>query len=100
MKIDWRKHPHVSTKSIEQIDEEIFMTSIDHGALVMRGSWFYANAEDHHDTLFFRATYAAAPFEKIQEAIRRFGAAVRESFGLPEPGSNKIESTGGEVMHE
>jgi len=36
-----------------------------------------------HDTLFFRATYAAAPFEKIQEAIRRFGDAVRVSFGLP-----------------
>ena len=70
------------------------MASINHGALVMRGSWFYANTDDEHDTLFFRATYAAAPFEKIQEAIRRFGEAVRESFGLVENGNNgarKIE---------
>lgn len=93
MKIDWRKHPHASTKSIQEIDEEIFMASINHGALVMRGSWFYANAEDNHDTLFFRATYAAAPFEKIQEAIRRFGEAVRESFGLVENGSNGADKS-------
>jgi aromatic amino acid aminotransferase I / 2-aminoadipate transaminase len=95
MRIEWQKHPHASTKTIEQIDEEIFMASINHGALVMRGSWFYANTDDEHDTLFFRATYAAAPFEKIQEAIRRFGEAVRESFGLvgnKNNGAGKIET--------
>jgi aromatic amino acid aminotransferase I len=59
------------------------MASIEQGALVMRGSWFYAQNDVEHDTLFFRATYAAAPFEKIDEAIRRFGDAVRVSFGLP-----------------
>jgi aromatic amino acid aminotransferase I len=48
----------------------------------MRGSWFYADAEEKHDTLFFRATYAAAPGEKIEEGIRRLGEAVREEFGL------------------
>ena len=32
--------------------------------------------------MFFRATYAAVPAEKLQEAIRRFGDAVRVSFGL------------------
>jgi len=84
MQIAWQKHPHASTKSITELEEEIFLTSIDHGALVMRGSWFYAQNDVAHDTLFFRATYAAAPFEQIQEAIRRFGEAVRESFGLAE----------------
>jgi aromatic amino acid aminotransferase I len=84
MRIEWQKHPHASTKSILELEEEIFMSSIDHGALVMRGSWFYANKDDEHDTLFFRATYAAAPFEQIQEAIRRFGEALRASFGLAE----------------
>ena len=59
------------------------MASIDEGALVMRGSWFYADASAEHDTLFFRATYAAAPFDKIHEAIRRFGEAVRHVFRLP-----------------
>ncbi|QDS67717.1 hypothetical protein FKW77_005735 [Venturia effusa] len=100
MKIDWRKHPHASTKSIEQIDEELFMSSINHGALVMRGSWFYANADENHDTLFFRATFAAAPFEKIQEAIRRFGDAVRESFGVLENGSNGVGDIESERIKE
>lgn len=48
----------------------------------MRGSWFYAERDVEHDTMFFRATYAAAPSDKIQEAIRRFGLAIRENFGL------------------
>lgn len=32
--------------------------------------------------MFFRASFAAAPSDKIQEAIRRFGEALRESFQL------------------
>ncbi|CAO2656826.1 Nn.00g056290.m01.CDS01 [Neocucurbitaria sp. VM-36] len=82
MQIDFQKHPDYPAKSIETIEEEIFMRVIDHGALVMRGSWFYADADDEHHTLFFRATYAAAPAEKIDEGIRRLGEAVREEFGL------------------
>ncbi|KAF1840037.1 aromatic amino acid aminotransferase 1 [Cucurbitaria berberidis CBS 394.84] len=82
MQIDFRQHPDYPQKNIETIEEEIFMRVIDHGALVMRGSWFYADAEQAHNTLFFRATYAAAPAEKIDEGIRRLGEAVREEFGL------------------
>lgn len=65
-----------------EIEEEIFMAAVDQGALVMPGSWFYAEKDVRHDTLFFRATYAAAPFDQIHEAIRRFGVAVRLSFAL------------------
>ncbi|KAF2186864.1 PLP-dependent transferase [Zopfia rhizophila CBS 207.26] len=86
LRIEFRQHPDYPSKSIETIEEEIFMRVIEHGALVMRGSWFYANNEEEHDTLFFRATYAAAPAEKIEEGIRRLGEAVRAEFGLK--GSN------------
>lgn len=82
LQVDFRQHPDYPEKSIEMIEESIFLRVIDHGALVMRGSWFYANNEEEHDTLFFRATYAAAPAEKIDEGIRRLGEAVREEFGL------------------
>ncbi|KAL6711995.1 Aromatic/aminoadipate aminotransferase 1 [Coniothyrium glycines] len=82
LQVDFRKHPDYPAKSIESIEESIFMRVIAHGALVMRGSWFYANSEEEHDTLFFRTTYAAAPAEKIDEGIRRLGEAVREEFGL------------------
>ena len=33
-------------------------------------------------SMFFRATYASAPFDMILEGIGRFGDAVREEFGL------------------
>jgi aromatic amino acid aminotransferase I len=82
MQIDFKKHPDYPSKSIETIEEEIFMRIIEHGALCMRGSWFYADPEESHDTMFFRATYAAAPAEKIDEGIRRFGEAVRAEFGI------------------
>ncbi|KAH9879362.1 hypothetical protein J1614_002801 [Plenodomus biglobosus] len=82
MQVDFSKHPDYPAKSIEVIEEAIFLRVIEHGTLVMRGSWFYADADEEHGTLFFRATYAAAPGEKIEEGIRRLGEAVREEFGL------------------
>ncbi|RSM03852.1 hypothetical protein CDV31_010318 [Fusarium ambrosium] len=82
LQIDWKKHPNASSKSITEIEHEIFMASIEHRALVIKGSFFYAKKAEEHDTLFFRTTYAAAPSDKIHEAIRRFGDAVREIFRL------------------
>ena len=89
MKVDFTKHPAYPEKSIEAIEESIFMRVIDHGTLVMRGSWFYADADEEHDTLFFRATYAMAPSDKIDEGIRRLGEAVREEFELGEYAKEK-----------
>lgn len=82
LKIDYEKHPEYPSKSIAEIEESIFQAGIKHGTLVVQGSWFYADPEAEHKTMFFRSTYAAAPFDKINEAIRRFGAAVREQFQL------------------
>ena len=39
-------------------------------------------ADGDHLSMFFRATYASAPFDRILEGIGRFGDAVREEFGL------------------
>jgi len=76
-------HPLFATHTIEDIEERIFLRVIRHGALVMRGSWFYAEPEGaSHDALYFRATFAAAPGEMIEEGIRRLGEALREEFGL------------------
>lgn len=82
MQIDFKKHPDYPKKSIEEIEESLFLRNVEHGTLCMRGSWFYADAEEEHDTLFFRATYAASPADKMDEAIRRLGESVREEFGL------------------
>jgi aromatic amino acid aminotransferase I / 2-aminoadipate transaminase len=50
--------------------------------LVGRGSWFRAEHDLPPTGLFFRATYASATPENMAEAIRRFGEAVGESYGL------------------
>jgi aromatic amino acid aminotransferase I len=89
MKIDFTKHPDYPEKSIEKIEESIFFRNIEHGTMCMRGSWFYADAEESHDTLFFRATYAASPEDKMEEGIRRLGESVREEFGLAKYGNGK-----------
>ncbi|KAF2750894.1 PLP-dependent transferase [Sporormia fimetaria CBS 119925] len=82
----YKQHPlwDEKRKNVEEIEERIFMKIIDEGALLMRGSWFYADPSQKHDTLFFRATYAAAPGEKIEEGVRRLGEALRREFGVKE----------------
>ena len=84
MEIDYTKHPaYPEGKSMDEIEDEIFLRNVDYGTLLMKGSWFYAEQDAvEKEKMFFRATYAAAPFEQIDEAIRRFGEAVRECFGL------------------
>lgn len=82
LKVDYSKHPQSGVKTLEDVEQEIFDSCIDGGVLVARGSWFLAEKEKPMPGLFFRATYAAASAENMNEAIRRFGQAVRASFGL------------------
>ncbi|KXL41322.1 hypothetical protein M433DRAFT_148797 [Acidomyces richmondensis BFW] len=82
LEIDYKKHPQCGKKSIEEIEDEIFHKNIEHGTLLMKGSWFDAEKKENAGSLFFRTTYAAAPFDQIQEGIRRFGEAIRDVFGV------------------
>lgn len=84
LQIDWRKHPDVDRKSLDEIEEDIFQTIVKHGTLLMKGSWFCADRYAPRDTMSFRATYAAAKFDQIDEAIRRFGDAIRDAFDVSE----------------
>ncbi|MCJ1309156.1 Aromatic/aminoadipate aminotransferase 1 [Agyrium rufum] len=79
--IDWQKHPHASSKSILEIEDEIFLAAIDEGVLTSKGSWFRAEA-DAGEQLFFRTTFAAASEEALTEATERLGQALRSSFKL------------------
>ncbi|KAI2782330.1 PLP-dependent transferase [Daldinia loculata] len=80
LKVDHTQHPQASTKSILEIEEEIFNSCIDKGVLAIRGSWFRAERDQPPSGLFFRTTFAAASEAAMDAAIERFGAAVRESF--------------------
>jgi hypothetical protein len=69
------------------------MASIDRGALVTKGSWFFADEGfRQQDGMIFRATFAAAPEGQIDLAIQRFGAALRDVFGLQSAGA--VEAPG------
>jgi aromatic amino acid aminotransferase I len=85
-----------------EIEEQVFVAATRNNVLVARGSWFRAEkdnaallagqtnghtGENQHvekevdTTIYFRMTFAAAPMEKISEAVRRFGETLREEFG-------------------
>jgi len=83
IQVDWRKHPGVSSgMSHDSIEMAIFKAAVDRGVLVSRGSWFRADKSLIEENMFFRVTFAAAPADKIAEAIRRFADALRAEFGL------------------
>ena len=85
IKIDWRRHPLYISKSMVDIEDEIYHAAIDRGTLTSRGSWFRAETGDPGNDMFFRATFAAAPDDQVAEAIRRFGDALRAVFQLEKP---------------
>ena len=80
--IDWRKHPDAHSKSLPEVEEEVWQACVERGVLIARGSWFYAQRDIKHEDMFLRATFAAAKFDKMTEGIRRFGEALMESFHL------------------
>lgn len=83
IEIDWRKHPGIAAgKTRDAIEEEIFLAAVQHNVLLSRGSWFKAESSAAEEKMFFRATYAAASSEKIDEAISRFAQCLRDQFGL------------------
>jgi aromatic amino acid aminotransferase I / 2-aminoadipate transaminase len=105
MTIHCATHPSVkgnNPKTLLEIEDEIFQAGIDHGVLTSRGSWFRAEgtkALDRHispardtvsgmkdgaedDRIYFRATFAAASSSEIEQAICRFGEALRKSFEI------------------
>jgi aromatic amino acid aminotransferase I / 2-aminoadipate transaminase len=85
--IKWHKHPKftgdASVKRLREIEASIFQAAIAKGVLCSLGSWFRAQ-KDTDTEIFLRATFAAAPAEKIQEAICRLGEALRGEFELEE----------------
>ncbi|KLJ11718.1 aromatic amino acid aminotransferase I [Blastomyces silverae] len=83
IKVDWHKHPGAREgKDHAAIEHSIFKAIIAEGALVSAGSWFVADHSIPETDMFFRATYAAAPSDKIDEAIKRLGIALRAEFKL------------------
>lgn len=82
IKIDWQRYPGKGSKSMLEIEDEIYHATIKRGALTSKGSWFRAESNNPGNDMFFRTTFAAAPNEKVQEGIKRFGEALKAVFQL------------------
>jgi len=93
IKVDVTKHPlydsrrksdgSVDYATLLEIEESVFLAAAAQSVLIARGSWF--RAQRGSDTeLFFRATFASAAADKMVEAIKRVGEAIRTEFELKE----------------
>jgi aromatic amino acid aminotransferase I len=86
IRVNWHKHPKFnpadrSADALLATEENIFLAAIERGVLCSKGSWFRAQRGTDTD-MYFRTTFAAASSGDIAEAMRRFGEALREEFGL------------------
>lgn len=90
LEVQWKLHPDYPGKSLEVIEDEIFHGIIGHGTLLMKGKFFVGEEGRGKETMFFRATFCAAPVERIQEGIRRLGEALRDAFGLEMEGKGEV----------
>lgn len=73
--------PEILKRTHSSIEERIYEQSRRIGVLVSKGSWFAVDHTVLHDT-YFRLTFAAAPEKALEQAVERFGQALRIEFGL------------------
>ena len=90
IKIDHSRHPEHGSKAVSEIEEEIFQAALEQTILISKGSWFRADESTPLDEIFFRATFAAASDEQIQEGIKRFGIALKDVFELQNEVTNGV----------
>lgn len=86
IRVDWMRHSKFdaenrSVEALLKIEDSVFLASIEKSVLCSKGSWFRAERATDGE-MFFRTTFAAAGAETIDEAIRRFGEALRGEFNL------------------
>ena len=89
IQIDWSQHPAAVPDNYVggwqeaslNIEDRIYEAARDHGVLVSKGSWFSAEQHLLHD-VHFRMTFAAADDDALDEAVKRFGEAIREEFNI------------------
>ncbi|KAB8201742.1 Aminotransferase class I and II [Aspergillus parasiticus SU-1] len=82
LKVDHSKHPEYPRRSIEELEEEIFLQGISNGVLCTRGAWFRAEPNTPASGMFFRTTFASASEEAMATAIQRLGQAIRQSYRI------------------
>lgn len=66
-----------------QLRKKIFEKCLEHKVLVVPGEYFKAEVgDDDDDEVYFRGTFAAVSFEKMEAGIQRLGKALEDVFSL------------------
>ncbi|KAF1357117.1 pyridoxal phosphate-dependent transferase [Delphinella strobiligena] len=82
IRVNAQLHPLAATKTPLEIQDLIADKALANGVLCCKGSNFVAGDEYPLAEMFFRLTFATASTPQLQEGIRRFGLALKESFEL------------------
>lgn len=94
IRVDVINHPETDQKhqdhavrqqNLLDVEHSIFEAATKEQVLVAKGSFFKTalyKGGPIDDGVYFRLTFAAAPEDQIEEAVRRFGVAIRAEFGL------------------
>ncbi|GAB1199438.1 hypothetical protein APSETT444_008787 [Aspergillus pseudonomiae] len=87
LRLNWAKHPSFrnnmepveSEDLLSEIAEKINNNAIENGVQVTKGILFAPNQKPNGE-LQFRLTFAAAPAEEFEQAVKALGDAVRQEF--------------------
>ncbi|ETS83597.1 hypothetical protein PFICI_05473 [Pestalotiopsis fici W106-1] len=88
IKVAWQQHPSIADAAAGSpghdemlaIEDSIYQNAMKRGVMCCKGSAFCVN--DQEKDMFFRATFATASFQQMEEAIARFGGAISAEFQL------------------
>ncbi|QMW29175.1 hypothetical protein G4B84_004510, partial [Aspergillus flavus NRRL3357] len=89
LRLNWEKHPlfRIEMEEAERDDflseiaKRINNNAIENGVQVTKGLLFASNQKPNGE-LQFRLTFAAAPAEQFEQALKALGDAVRQEFGF------------------
>ncbi|OGM51139.1 L-kynurenine/alpha-aminoadipate aminotransferase [Aspergillus bombycis] len=89
LRLNWARHPLLRSKLeavegeelLSEVAERINNNAIENGVQVTKGLLFTPNQQPNGE-LQFRLTFAAAPAEEFERAVKALGDAVRQEFSV------------------
>lgn len=80
MRVNLERYPNFRQRKPALIENEIYHSAIEKGALIIPGSWFRANPDIEVQEVTFRVSFAPIPAADIVEMMKRFSAALKAVF--------------------
>ncbi|EIW69404.1 hypothetical protein TREMEDRAFT_68672 [Tremella mesenterica DSM 1558] len=87
LRLKIRKHPNYSTKSLEEISDQIFKTLIEEKLITAQSFFFKApgkewSKEEEAERVFLRLSFSYPSEEDIEEGVKRLAKGLKKEWGL------------------